>query len=99
MASKLKPKTEKEVNAEIAKLLEIKPKVRRFSMFGNDHWKQIDIQLRVLREEIDDDDISGIADPDDNSAAYETLQWMEGRDVDASPADQWEGLWKPDPTP
>ena len=92
---KVKPKTEKEVNTEIAKLLEIRPKVRRFSVFGADHWKQIDLQLRVLRKEMHESDINNIMDPDENSVAYETLQWMEGRDVDASPVGQWEGLWKP----
>jgi len=95
MVKKLKPKTEKEVNTEITKLLKIRPKVRRFSFFGTDHWKQIDLQLRVLREEIDEDDINEIEDPDDNNTAYDALQWMEGHDVDASPANQWEGLWEP----
>jgi hypothetical protein len=89
---KLKSKTQKEIDAEIAALRELKPKIRRFSAFGNDHWKSIELQIAVLEQDMDNDDISGIIDPDENSIAYDTIQWREGRDVDYAPAETWKDL-------
>jgi len=84
-----KPKTQKQIDVEIATLKNIKPKVRRFTAFGDDNWAKIDIQINVLENDLDEDDISQYTDPDENSEAYNTIQWRNGEFVDESPSDGW----------
>jgi hypothetical protein len=96
---KPKSKTEKEIQAEIALLKDIKPFVRHFSGFGGDNHKLLEIQIRVLEEDFDDNDVNHIyEDVDENSIAYETVQWRDGTDEDIeSPIEGWKLLapnWK-----
>ncbi|HXQ38144.1 MAG TPA: hypothetical protein VN843_29335 [Anaerolineales bacterium] len=44
------PKTQEEINEEIKKLREMKPKVRRFTMFGDDNHEAVDAEIRALEE-------------------------------------------------
>jgi hypothetical protein len=96
----MKP-TEDEVKTEIARLKEMKPKVRRKTAFGDDNWEKIDAQIRVLEESMDEDEIyaawSDDNDPEHNQDlihnALDARQWMEG-DVDEPelPSKGWENL-------
>lgn len=92
-------RTETEINAEIGKLEEIKPKLRsRFSKFGNDHHRSFDIQIHVLGSLMGWGDINSMyPDADENSTAYETFEWKMGREVDYAPAESWDGLWEEKP--
>lgn len=88
-------RTSTEIKNEIQRLQEIKPKVRRFTMFGDDNHHKIDIAVRVLSEDMDEEDISEyFEDADENSEAYQTLQWKNGEDENGSPAEQWQELVK-----
>jgi len=90
-----KSKTQKQIDAEIAALKDVRTRVRRFSAFGTDHWRQIDLQVRVLEQHLDEDDLAAITDPDENSIAYDTIQWRDGEPVDEAPAAGWESLCSP----
>lgn len=79
-------RTKEEIQAEIAKLTEMKPRVRQFSNFGDDNHKEIDEQLYVLRTDMDDDDALEL-----EGAAYDAYQWKQG-DEDESPSASWEPL-------
>jgi hypothetical protein len=46
-----------EIEKEIAKLEEIKPKIKHYSFFGDDHWASIDAQVQVLTEQMTDTDV------------------------------------------
>jgi len=85
-------KTREEALAEAKKLREMKPKVRQFSFFNDDNWAQIDAQIKVLEDDMDEDDIYGNEwDQGEESAAMSTRLWMDGED-NFPPSDDWEDL-------
>jgi hypothetical protein len=49
--------TDKQIEAEIKKLTEMKPNVLRKSMFGDDHHAAIDAQIDVLRSHMTEDEV------------------------------------------
>jgi hypothetical protein len=49
--------TEKQIEAEIKKLTQIKPNVRKTSVFGDNHWDAIDAQIEVLKNYWTEDDV------------------------------------------
>jgi hypothetical protein len=86
------PRTDEEIDAEVATLREMKPRVRRFSGFGDDHHAAIELQILVLEERMDTDEINDqYEDADENNHAYECVQWMEG-DVEEAPSAGWKEL-------
>jgi hypothetical protein len=86
------PKTDEQIDAEIKKLRTMKPTVRHFSMFGDDHWAHIDVQIEVLEGRMDDSEIGdNYDDDDDNSAAHEAVQWMRG-EAEEDLAESWKSL-------
>jgi hypothetical protein len=100
-----KPKTQKQVDAEVKALKEMMPNVQRFSMFGEDNWAKMDMVIRVLEEKMDMDDVQAWLDDEEaddritddqrsefDSLAYDTVQWRDGSQVDYSPAAGWESL-------
>ena len=100
-----KPKTQKQVDAEIKALKEMMPNVRRYSMFGEDNWAKMDMVIRVLEDKMDMDDVQDWLDHEEedegitndqrsefDSLAYDTFQWREGFEVDYSPAAGWASL-------
>jgi hypothetical protein len=98
MGVKIKEKTEREVKKEIAALKGLfdNPKFRRYSGFGDDHFRSIRVQIAVLESDWDEQDIGErYSDPDQNSLAYETLQWKLGHEVDESPMGGWLNLIRP----
>ena len=69
----------------------MKPRVRHFSGFGDDHHAAIDLQILVLEERMDEHQIGDeFEDTDDNSHAYECVQWMNGEGE--APSDNWKEL-------
>lgn len=100
-----KPKTQKQVDAEVKALKEMMPNVRRYILFGEDNWEKMDMVIRVLEEKMDLDDVQEWLDTQEedeainadqraelDSLAYDTIQWREGMQVDYSPAAGWESL-------
>ena len=48
----MKKPTKAQIEKEIKELTEIKPKVRHFSMFGDDNHKCIEVQIEVLKNNL-----------------------------------------------
>ena len=99
------PKTQEEIDAEVKALKEMQPKVRRYSIFNEDNWAKMDIAIRVLEEDMDQEGIQEFLDrelkdeaitedqvPDLDSIGYDTIQWREGYEVDYAPAEGWKSL-------
>jgi len=86
------PRTEEEIQREIALLEEYMPRIPRNDFFGGNNWDKIETEIRVLKGEMDEDEINAIEDMDLNSDTYNALQWMEGYEVDYPPAKGWESL-------
>ncbi len=88
-----------EVKVEIARLKEIKPKVRARSYFGDDNRASIEAQIRVMERSLDDDAIYRYYEPpnDEDSrseldSALHARQWLDGESQDGKPSDSWESL-------
>lgn len=95
----MKTPTDEERQAEIKKLQEMKPKIRRTTAFGDDNWEKIDAQIEVLEKQLDEEEVYGeFEDHDDPdrtsdvvSAAREAVEWLEGQQKEPPSAD-WEPL-------
>lgn len=81
-----KRKTDDEINAEIAALEAIKPKVPARTIFGDDNHAAIDAQIAVLRKRMSSDEVYA-AYGDENSDAFDqstfdealsACDWMTG---------------------
>jgi hypothetical protein len=90
--------TREQIIAEVKLLKQARPKLRRFSAFGDDHYAEIDAQIEVLESAVgglpmDEDDVY-----DQNwyenvqSCALEAALWLVGESEDASLLDGWKGL-------
>ncbi len=76
-------KTQKEIDAQIQRLKDVRPKVRPFSFFGTDNLECLDAMVRVLEQDMDSDDIWDRWDRDEEdfdvrSNADGALKWREG---------------------
>lgn len=91
-------RTKEEIDAEVAKLREMKPKVRSRTAFGDSNWEAIDAQIEVLEGRRDetwiwDEFPDGIED-NRFDAAQDALRWREGQS-DEPPSKGWDPLTKP----
>ena len=80
-------KTQKEIDAQIAALKAIKPKVKPFSYFGDDNLAKLDAQVQVLEEDLDEDDITDMwpedSDMEIRTAADDAVNWRNDEsDID-----------------
>ena len=86
-----------EIAAEIAKLEKMKPTVRQFSIFGDDHHAAIDAQIDALMERMDNDEIFDKEEDGEWSASVReqaeyAIQWMNGEKGQAAPSEEWKDL-------
>ena len=86
-----------EIDDEVKKLKEMKPRVRHFTFFNDDNHAAIDAQIEVLEDDLDQDDIDGKYDDGDwsdneRSNAEQALNWREEEPEEGSPSSQWEEL-------
>lgn len=91
----MKKPTPEEIQSEIAKLKEMKPRVLRTSMFGDDHHANIDGQIDVLEKGLTEDEVySEFEDSPDNvrDGAREAAMWLEGESEDGAPSENWKSL-------
>lgn len=94
----MKP-TEDEIKAEIARLTEMKPRVRGADVFGGDNRAKMAAMIVVLEEGMDEDAIyerwGDDDDPDVNmdliSCARDAREWMAG-EKNELPSEGWEAL-------
>ena len=75
-------KTASEMRDQVKPLTEIKPKVRRYSTFGDDNWAAIDRQIEALVDEWVDGNARDALDEGDISlhefdAACEAIAWAD----------------------
>lgn len=92
----MKTPTEKEIQDEIAKLREMKPNVRKTSLFGDNHHDAIDKQIEIL----ENPDAEGFCDEsaieenaqleewrdNEREAALEARRWLDGESEDGTPS-------------
>jgi hypothetical protein len=102
------PPTPAEIEAEIKKLTNLAPRIKQFSIFGENNRHKIDAQIFVLKESLTEDDIyekqrlakeEGLNDEefpwDDEdliSNALEAANWLEGNYETMTLAEAWEPL-------
>ncbi len=89
-------RSKEEIQKEIETLREMKPKVRQFSAFSDDHHAAIDAQIEVLEEDLDDDDVYERFEEDAQNIldeAIHALEWMNGEN-DEAPSVGWADLAK-----
>lgn len=91
------PPTQTEIDAEVAALEAVKPRVRRYSIFRDDNHAAIDAQIEVLCDALDDEDIddnqdSGKWDEHVYASARDALNWKKGEAEDGSPSSGWEAI-------
>lgn len=93
----MQPPTEEQIQETIRQLKEIKPKIKRYSFFGDDNRATMQAQIEVLEERLDDDDIYERWSEDDQgdirASAQSALQWMENGETEDGETDLVEG-WK-----
>lgn len=90
----MEPKTQKEVEEQIATLKEIRPKVRPHSTFGTSNLAQLDAQVDVLENLLDTDEIHDRYDrcgteEETLSAALDARQWIDGESEEDDLATGW----------
>ncbi|MGE0333193.1 MAG: hypothetical protein AB7P37_21140 [Ramlibacter sp.] len=90
----LTPPTDQQVADEIAKLREIKPRVRRYTAFGDDNHALIDAQIDVLECRFSNDDVHNMYPIGtmllDN--AIDAVDFLEGNGESLCDKDGWGGL-------
>lgn len=89
-------RTTEEIKKEIAALTKMKPNVRKYSVFGDNHHDSIDAQIRVLEGKMDEDEVYETNDDEEwkdnvRDAALEAAQWLDG-EVDEAPSEDWQSL-------
>jgi len=87
--------TKKQIKAEAVKLSKLKPDVRSVSGFGNNNHAAIDAQIRVLKENMGEDEIYDVWGGEVNSVRNNALEarfWMDGESEDGSPSYGWKAI-------
>jgi hypothetical protein len=100
--NKMKKPSEKQINAEIAKLEALKPKIPHFSIFGDNNYEKIDAQIEVLKEGLTEDEVYNRFEDTENpdqtadlvSNARDASLWLVGESEEGTPSKGWEDLAK-----
>ena len=80
-------KDSKTIKEAIEKLIESKNDIQQRSMFGTDNWGVIDAKVKVLQENMDEDEIieefgeeydEDAVQNDFSIAGIQAMNWMEG---------------------
>jgi hypothetical protein len=87
--------TKTQIKKQIENLKKIKPRVRRTSFFGDDHWAAIEAQITVLERGTSTDEIDETFDTMNvHDAACDARKWLDGEELDegADLVDGWKEL-------
>jgi hypothetical protein len=97
------PQTSEAIQAEIAKLKEMKPKVLQYTVFDDDNHEAIEAQIEALEGRWDEDDCydayggDGEDDEIDDDRllgmTLDAVHWMEDNEKEA-PSKDWASLVK-----
>lgn len=87
-------RTKEQIEQEVKKLEEIKPKVRQFSVFGDDNHAAIEVQIAVLKGELNENGIFNKYEDNDHlrDNGLEALAWMQEESEVESLAEEWATL-------
>jgi hypothetical protein len=91
--------TLKKIQAEIAALEELQPKIRPTTAFGDSNTDAVAAQIEVLEKRMDDDDVADKEDSGDwnqfvASSARDAVLWLEGQSEEETLSSGWESLVK-----
>lgn len=97
-----KPKSEKQITAEIAALKKIKPTIRPRSIFGDNHHHAVEAQIYVLEKKLRESQVIDRYAPDESNeenenpqniydAAMSVVRWRDGGEEER-PVDEWKEL-------
>ena len=87
-------KTQDEIEKQITALKEVRPKVRPYSYFGDDNLAALDAQIKVLEEDLDDDEIYDEWPGEESEinirgAADKARNWIDGGSESDDLATDW----------
>jgi hypothetical protein len=87
-------RTQEEIDAEIAALKDLKPRIRPTSMFGDDHIAAIEAQIEVLERNRSADEIDEAFEDEMNvhDAAFQAYDWKRGENDAEAPSADWQSL-------
>lgn len=74
----MKKKTSKQIESEIKKLESLKTRVPPRTVFGEDNLAAIDASIKVLRENMTEDDAYSIQDDRLRDNALQAIMWRNG---------------------
>jgi hypothetical protein len=89
--------SKKEIKQEIKQLKDLLSNIRPYSIFGTDNKAQLAAQIKVLEEDMDNNDIydefdySGI-DEEVLGSALNAREWLDGEYEEETLSEDWEGL-------
>jgi len=89
-----KPKTQAEIDAQIKALKVVRPKVKPYSAFGDDHLRNLDAQIKVLEDDMDSDDVwdewpDEEGDVGTRMSAEDAVSWRDGESDIEDLAEDW----------
>ncbi len=84
--------TQEQVKTEIETLEDMKPKVKRFTAFGDDNHAAIDAQIDVLKNGLNAGDITGQYEGEIFLHANEACTWLKGEYNCDTLSEEWEGF-------
>lgn len=85
-----------EIEAEIAVLRELLPRLQQFNFFNEDTHEEHEAQVDVMEFNLTEDQIYWrYQDTASLLTALDTLEWMEGRAKSRRPSERWNGLLIP----
>jgi len=98
----MKKPSKKQIDAEIKKLKNVKPRVPHANYFGDDNYEKIDAQITVLQEGLTENDVyDRFDDPEEPdktcdlvSNARDAAMWLIGEAEDGAPSKGWEEIAK-----
>ena len=91
---KMKSKTQKEVDMQVAALKAIRPKVKPYSHFGDSNLDKLDAQVKVLEEDMNSDEVwdewpRDEADMEIRMSADDAVSWRDGESEEDDLAKDW----------
>lgn len=87
-------RSQEEIQIEIGKLTELKPKIRHFSFFGDNNRNAVQAQIAVLTDDMDETeiyDMEGDWTQHEIDCALEARRWAD-EEEDELPSSGWEDL-------
>ena len=75
----MKERTKEEIDRQISGLKAEKESLPEFTIFGDNNWERIDMQIDILEGKKSYSDFEH-EEPEIETVAYQTEQWLDGED-------------------